>query len=242
MNVQLEEKIAGSLHERLGALAVPELELAQISGRSHAAIPSRKYRQPMLVFATCAAIALVIFITSGSANALAAKMNLTFLIPTDVMARVFGKHHRGRIELVYDSTYKDSTLAQARRELPFPIVTPAALPTGFHLQSVQTGPNKSVALYYVSAYHKGHASSRIDVVERAPKANDRTRDIAEGGFSFSGGSDGAIRNATVNDPKRYRVLEFTVGRTYVHATFNDFDKIREIMQKFKTAMGIPPGT
>jgi hypothetical protein len=235
MNDQLEEKIAASLRVRLDELAVPALDLGQIASRSRAVLPKRAFRRSSLTVAACAAIALIVFITSGSASALVAKIRLTYHLSSDVMFRAFGTHHRGRIEVT--DVFKDTTIAQARRELPFPVVTPAALPPGFRLLSVQTGVDKTLSLDYASAPRKGHAQSRISIIERPSKAHDRTRDTS-GGLGFSGGPNVTMRNVHFFDPKRYTGSEFTIGRTHVFAQFSDFDDALEVMKRFKASMGV----
>jgi len=193
--------LSRALRDRLDALEIPPPNLERIGARVSAPVPRYpQWRRHGIAFAAGVAIGVV------------------------VMARFWGTGPDGKTERL---VYKPTTLEQARHDLPFPVVTPAVLPAGFHLQSVAIGADQSVHLVFGKDDSALEAAPGIHVTERASAIADQLA-----------GDTGA---AGVRRPDgKSLVSSFTVGNTHVNASFIDLDNSRSVARAFKASM-IPHG-
>ena len=236
MNSKLDEALLRSLHARLDALAIPPIDLNRIAARP-VARESRTLPRYAVALAACAAIALTVFATSGSVKAFGTAIRLNFTRDQGmILARFLGYKHPVSLTITDEVTYKGATLEQARRELPFPVVTPGWLPSGFHPSSVELGGDRTLALTYGPAHGKHNRSmAAISFIESVAKAGQRTRDTS-GGFSAHMNKNGTLKDAHLLDPQRYVGSEFSVGRTHVVASIVNVKNARSVMQALKASM------
>jgi hypothetical protein len=236
MKNQLDEALPRSLHARLDALEIPPIDLYRIAARPVAREP-RTLPRYAVALAACAVIALTVFATSDSVKALGSSIRVNLTRDQGmILAKLFGYKRPVHMTLTDEVTYKGTTLERARRELPFPVITPGWLPPGFHPSSVELGGDRSVVLTYVPTSEK-HDWSRtaISLTERVAKPGQRSRDTS-GGFSAHFNPNGTLSNAHLNDPQRYVGSEFSVGRTHLVASIQNMKNARSVMQALKASM------
>jgi hypothetical protein len=241
MKDRLEAALTRALHGRIDGIDVPPPDIERIAARHDGPAPVRsQWRRHAITLAAGAAIGAAVYATGAQVSAVSMTVHDRIRASFLAMEHFLGvpMEHR-KIDII---DYKESTLAAVRHEVPFPVVTPATLPTGFHLRSVSLGDDRSVELIFTKGGRLSVVQPGIHVIESAsqrlsgPSHKIKVSALPKAGFSMSVNPDGSIRATRQLDAARFSSSTFNIGGTRVDASFINLDNPQGIAREFRAAM------